>query len=68
MIDGVSAHGSKLNSVASFPSVAATPEAHAMEASNVGKVRKPLIAFFHNPLVLILILIYLYLQALLIWC
>lgn len=36
VMDGVSPHGSKLNSV-SFPSVAPTPEVHPVEASNVGK-------------------------------
>ena len=45
-MDGVSPHGSKLNSV-SFPSVAPTPEVHAVEASNVGKVREIFTAFVH---------------------
>ena len=36
VMDGVSPHGSKLNSV-SFSSMAPTPEVHPVEASNVGK-------------------------------
>ena len=36
VMDGVSPHGSKLNSV-SFSSMAPTLEVHPMEASNVGK-------------------------------